>query len=97
METITPQQLKTRLDQNEAVNVIDVREPDETAQGTIPGAILIPMSQITERLSEIPHDQETILVCRSSSRSGRVYDYLSAQGYGNIKNMSGGMLEWDTL
>jgi rhodanese-related sulfurtransferase len=97
METISPQQLKARLDQNESLLIIDVREPEETAAGIIPGAILIPLMQISERLKEIPQDQETILVCRSGNRSGRAYDYLQSQGFANIKSMSGGMLEWDAL
>jgi rhodanese-related sulfurtransferase len=96
MLTITPQQLKARLDQNESLHIIDVREPDETAQGVIPGAVLIPLMQIPDRLHEIPQDKETILVCRSGNRSGKAYDYLQAQGFSNLKNMSGGMLEWDS-
>lgn len=95
METITTEQLKARLNQNEKLHIIDVREPEETALGVIPGAVLIPLMQIPERLGEIPQDQETILVCRSGGRSGKAYDYLQAHGYTNLKNLTGGMLAWD--
>ncbi|MEK3722040.1 rhodanese-like domain-containing protein [Paenibacillus sp. FSL H8-0034] len=95
MESITPEQLKARLNHNEKLHIIDVREPEETALGVIPGAVLIPLMQIPERLDEIPLDQETILVCRSGGRSGKAYDYLQAQGYTNLKNLTGGMLAWD--
>ncbi|MCS7459397.1 rhodanese-like domain-containing protein [Paenibacillus doosanensis] len=97
MQTITPEQLKKRLEQGEKLDIIDVREDEEVAQGIIPGAVHIPLMQIPDRLADIPKDRETILVCRSGNRSGRAYDFLTAQGFANLKNMSGGMLEWDKL
>ncbi|MFD0680415.1 MULTISPECIES: rhodanese-like domain-containing protein [unclassified Paenibacillus] len=97
MTTITPQQLKDRLSNNEELHIIDVREPDEIALGMIPGAVSIPLMQIPDRLKEVPQDKETILVCRSGNRSGKAHEYLTAQGFMNLKNMSGGMLEWDSL
>ncbi|MCR8633572.1 rhodanese-like domain-containing protein [Paenibacillus radicis (ex Xue et al. 2023)] len=97
MTTITPQQLKDRLSNNEELHIIDVREPDEIALGMIPSAVSIPLMQIPDRLKEIPQDKETILVCRSGNRSGKAYEYLTAQGFVNLKNMSGGMLEWESL
>ncbi|WP_282941670.1 rhodanese-like domain-containing protein [Paenibacillus sp. RC67] len=97
MQTITPQELKSRLDKGEKLDIIDVREAEEVALGMIPGAVHIPLMQIPERLADIPQDRETILVCRSGNRSGRAYDFLSAQGFTKLKNMSGGMLEWEQL
>ncbi|NOU95272.1 rhodanese-like domain-containing protein [Paenibacillus sp. LMG 31456] len=97
MTTITPQQLKDRMINKEDLHIIDVREPDEIALGMIPGAISIPLMEIPNRLKEIPQDKETILVCRSGNRSGKAYEYLTAQGFMNLKNMSGGMLEWESL
>lgn len=97
MQTITPQQLKDRLAQGEVLTIIDVREDEEVAQGMIPGAKHIPLMQIPDRMSEISKDTETILVCRSGNRSGRAYDFLTAQGFSQLKNMSGGMLEWESI
>ncbi|UUZ85773.1 rhodanese-like domain-containing protein [Paenibacillus sp. P26] len=97
MQTITPAELKKRLDQGEKLDIVDVREPEEVALGMIPGAVHIPLMEIPERLSEIPQNGETILVCRSGNRSSRAYEYLTAQGLKNLKNMTGGMLEWDKL
>ncbi|GAA4856916.1 rhodanese-like domain-containing protein [Paenibacillus vulneris] len=97
MQTITPQELKSRLDKGDKLDIIDVREAEEVALGMIPGAVHIPLMQIPDRLNDIPRDRETILVCRSGNRSGRAYDFLSAQGFTNLKNMSGGMLEWEQL
>lgn len=96
MQTITPAEMKQRLKNGEKLNIIDVREAEEVAHGMIPGAKHIPLMEIPERLSDIPHNVETILVCRSGNRSGRALEYLQAQGYSNLKNMTGGMLEWES-
>ncbi|MDF2962954.1 MAG: rhodanese protein, partial [Paenibacillus sp.] len=50
MISITPQQIKARLANNEELHIIDVREPEEIALGMIPGAVSIPLMQIPDRL-----------------------------------------------
>jgi rhodanese-related sulfurtransferase len=95
MRTIDPERLASRLDAGETVCIIDVREDEEVAAGMIPGARHIPMGTIPDRLADIPRDGEVVLVCRSGARSGRVYEYLTAQGYANLVNMNGGMLAWE--
>jgi len=97
MRSIEPAEVRRRLDAGEQLVIIDVREDEEVAAGIIPGARHIPMGTIPERMSDIPKEGEVILVCRSGNRSGRVYDYLEAHGYANTKNMTGGMLAWETL
>jgi rhodanese-related sulfurtransferase len=81
------------ISQNSAV-VIDVRESDEFSSGHIPGAVLIPLGELADRSDEIPTDVPVILVCRSGNRSSQAYHYLAQQGFENIHNMLGGMLEW---
>jgi rhodanese-related sulfurtransferase len=78
------------------VMVIDVRELNEYEEGHIPGVTLIPMSEITNRLSEIPQDQQVIVTCRSGNRSSQVAEYLTNQGYTNVHNMTGGFLDWES-
>ncbi|MCP1306041.1 rhodanese-like domain-containing protein [Paenibacillus tyrfis] len=97
MHTITPQEVKQRLENGEMLTLIDVREPEEVALGMIPGAKHIPLMDIPQRLDEIPQHSETILVCRSGNRSGRALEYLEAQGFTGLVNMTGGMLEWEQL
>lgn len=97
MHTITPQEVKQRLENGEKLTIIDVREPEEVALGMIPGAKHIPLMEIPQRLSEIPQHSETILVCRSGNRSGRALEYLEAQGFTGLVNMTGGMLEWEQV
>jgi rhodanese-related sulfurtransferase len=94
--TISPAELKVRLENGESPLMVDVREDDEVAQGMIEGAIHIPLGQISERHNELPTAVEIIVICRSGGRSGRACEFLSANGY-NVTNMSGGMLEWAKL
>lgn len=76
------------------VIVIDVREQWEYDEGHIPGVTLIPMAEVPNRLSEIPTDKEVIVTCRSGNRSNQVATFLREQGYTNIHNMQGGILDW---
>ncbi len=76
------------------VTVIDVRELEEYQAGHIPGALLIPLGELPNRLNDLPRNAEVILVCRSGNRSKQAYDFLRTQGFTNIHNMLGGMKAW---
>ncbi len=97
MDTITPAEIKQRIDNGEELNMIDVREDEEVAQGMIPGAIHIPLGEIPFRHEEIPRSGEVIMICRSGNRSGKACEYLEMLGFQGMKNMVGGMLEWERL
>jgi rhodanese-related sulfurtransferase len=92
---IHPSEVKRRLMQGEKLNMIDVREPEEVAAGMIPGARHIPLGELPFRHDEIPQTGEIIIICRSGRRADRACEYLSAQGFRGLKNMTGGMLEWE--
>jgi len=74
------------------VTAVDVREAGEWQAGHIAGAVWIPMSELTDRLAELPAPPLAI-VCRSGSRSGMVADWLARSGV-EASNMAGGMLAW---
>lgn len=93
IKTITPDEVKEQLRNGENLNLIDVREDDEVAEGMIPQAVHIKMGDIPEHLDELDKDKSYILICRSGGRSNRVCEYLIEQGY-DVTNMVGGMLEW---
>ena len=78
------------------VFLIDVREQWEYDEKHIPGVTLIPMNEVPNRLDEIPTDKEVILTCRSGNRSGQVTDYLRANGFDNVHNMEGGIVDWES-
>lgn len=71
--------------------LLDVREPDEWEQGTLPNALLIPTSEIMERVDEVPNDRPVLCICRSGGRSQQVAAFLTFNGYKGVANMSGGM------
>lgn len=77
------------VDENDAT-VLDVREPVEWDQGTLPGALLIPQGEIVERIDEIPKGRPVLCVCRSGGRSTNVAAFLAFNEY-EAANMSGGM------
>ncbi|MCZ2483728.1 rhodanese-like domain-containing protein [Aquirufa nivalisilvae] len=95
MEDITIEELKERMDNNEALHIIDVREEHEFDEFNI-GAQLIPLGELPERMDEIEADKdaEIIVHCRSGARSGRAKEYLSSEGYSKVRNLIGGMLAW---
>lgn len=70
--------------------VLDVRQPNEWALGTLPGAKRITMADLTARLEEIPKDRPVLCVCRSGGRSANVATFLAFSGY-EAANMAGGM------
>lgn len=94
MKEITPVEVKELLESGKTLNLIDVREADEVAEGMIPSAIHIPLGEVAERTSELDKDKAYIMVCRSGGRSGRAAELLGEQGY-DVTNMTGGMLAWD--
>ena len=86
----TVEEIRNRDD----VVLIDVREDWEYAEGHIPGATLIPLGEVPNRLAEIPKDKTVVAVCRSGNRSGQATSFLQQQGFDNVHNMQGGMNAW---
>ncbi len=75
--------------------LVDVREPDEVATGMLPGAIHIPLGDLPHRLGELDRDRRVVLLCRSGGRSTQAAEYLTAVGFGDVVNLTGGMLALD--
>jgi len=94
MKEITPIELKELLESGEQLNLVDVREADEVAEGIIPGAVHIPLGDVEARMDELDKSKQYIMICRSGGRSGRAANFLEGAGY-NVVNMTGGMLEWE--
>lgn len=93
VKEITTQELEGKVKNGEEINIIDVREDEEIAEGKIPGAYHIALGQLGERLPEISKDQHHYFICRSGGRSGRACEVLEQFGY-KVTNVAGGMLEW---
>lgn len=96
MENITAEELKSRLDKGETPNLVDVREPYEHEEFNI-GGKLLPLGDIrsmqTDDIDNLK-DQEVIVYCKSGNRSGQAAMLLETYGFGNVKNLTGGMMNW---
>ena len=92
---ITAEEAKQIMDTEEGYIILDVREQDEYDAGHIPGAILIPYTQIEAKANEmLPDKDQLILVyCRSGRRSKIAAEALVKLGYTNIKEF-GGIIDW---
>ena len=73
--------------------VLDVREPLEYVQGHVPGAVLIPMSQLAGRVAEVPRDRTVHVICRSGNRSASMTAFLARAGVDAV-NVAGGTDAW---
>jgi len=84
----------TAADVPRGAYLLDVREPDEWSAGHQPGAHHVPMREIPARLTEVPKDGDVVVVCRVGARSGQVVAFLTANGWGNVRNLTGGLTAW---
>lgn len=73
--------------------ILDVRTVGEFRSGHIPGAQLIPLTELKTRQGELPQDRAIITVCQSGHRSQLAARQLAKLGY-DVHNMTGGMLRW---
>ena len=94
-EQITAEEAKKIMDSGEEHIILDTREQDEFDEGHIPGAILIPYTEIKNKAEEmLPDKNKLILVyCRSGRRSKIAAESLAKLGYINVKEF-GGIIDW---
>jgi adenylyltransferase/sulfurtransferase len=94
--TITPLELKQKIDAHENFLLVDVREPHEYEIVRIPGSVLIPKDRILsgEALSELPQDKPLVLHCKSGARSAEALAALHKAGFADAVHVGGGVLAW---
>ena len=94
-EQITPEEAKKIMDSGEEYIILDTREQDEFDAGHIPGAILIPYTEIENKAEEMLTDKDAqiLVYCRSGRRSKIASESLSKLGYTNVKEF-GGIIDW---
>jgi len=87
--------LSIELLENPDLVLVDVRQPEDYAEGHIEGAINIPIREVAKNLDKLPDlDAPIVTVCGSSWRSPQVMTALQILGYTNVRNMAGGMNAW---
>ncbi len=99
---ISVEQLATRMaDITEALQLVDVREPQEIALAFIEGFENLPLSEYAEWAQQIKTrfelDVETIVICHHGIRSAQMCQWLITQGFTNVKNVSGGIDAYSIL
>lgn len=78
----------------EGVFLLDVREPNEWTEGHVPNSTLIPLGELASRVSEVPADQEILVICRSGNRSASGRDILLQAGLTQVTSVAGGIRAW---
>ena len=96
IKEISADELRAKLDSGADVFILDVRQPEEHAEQAIPGATLIPLGELEERISELDayKDREIIVYCHAGGRSANGCMCLQMFGFTNAVNLGGGILGW---
>ena len=93
MPSVSAAELNEKLKAPKRPLVVDVRQPEEFRTGHIVGAKLIPLGELSQRLTDLPKDKEIVCVCATGSRSRSATKMLMREGYTAV-NMNGGMMTW---
>lgn len=92
-EQIMPAQALERILQGDCT-VLDVRTRPEWIGGRIPGAVHIPLDELTRRWQELDPDRPLLVVCQHGIRSAHAAVWLAAQGFSEVANIRYGMSAW---
>lgn len=93
MQEITVEELKAKMANSDALNIVDVRETWEYEEDNI-GAKLMPLGELPQLIGDIEglKNQEVIVHCRSGARSAKAQKYLISQGFQHVVNLTGGIM-----
>jgi len=91
IEYVPAHNWETWRDENDAV-VIDVREPDEWATGTLPGSLTISLTSLPAEAPTMDKETAVLLVCASGVRSVTAAAWLSSMGFARVASMAGGVV-----
>jgi len=73
--------------------LIDVREVGEYQSGHVPGAVLIPLGTVPDRVADFDGDGPTYIICKTGARSMRAAEFLAERGL-DVVNVAGGTMAW---
>jgi sulfur-carrier protein adenylyltransferase/sulfurtransferase len=89
--TMTPAELKAILDDGRRIKLVDVREPAEWQINRLPGAELIPLGELPDRLSELPQTEPIVVYCKVGGRSAEALALLRQSGFSTARHLGGGI------
>jgi len=93
MQNLSTSELKLLLD-DAALQLVDVRQPDEWAIGHLPHAQLLPLNQLPERLHELDVDRPVVFYCHHGVRSEMAGRLLERSGHSQVAHLVGGIDAW---
>jgi rhodanese-related sulfurtransferase len=97
VDEIDAEELKKRIDKDDAPQIIDIRNPENFSEGHIPGAENVPFPEITQKVDEQDWSDDVVVACpigQSSEQAARLIE--SYEGFdGKIANLEGGYRDWD--
>jgi len=93
-DEITPTALASRLQQDDAPVLLDVREPHEWAIVRLPDARLVPLNSLPDALDTLNRSEEIVVYCHHGLRSAAAVDWLREQGFDRARNLVGGIDRW---
>ena len=94
MQNLLPKELQSHLNKASPLHLLDVRETWEFDIAHIPDSILIPVSDIPHRLSELNPAEAIVVICHHGIRSAKVALFLEQMGFKKVFNLQGGLDAW---
>lgn len=91
---VTAGDLRAELDRGADLLLLDVRQPDEHAEGKIPGSVLIPLGELAGRAGELNTGRSIVVYCHSGMRSAMACRALRRAGFERVRNLAGGICAW---
>lgn len=91
---LTVEEAKSLIESNSSIVIVDVRTREEYDSGHIEGAVLIPVSELEDRLNELSKEDELFIYCRTGNRSTNSVNILKANGYTKIFHLKDGITAW---
>ena len=91
---ISPRELKEKLDSDQQIVLLDVREPDEHAIAHLEGATLIPLNDLSQNTNQLDAETEIVTYCHHGMRSLHAAAFLYQSGFENVKSLAGGIDRW---
>jgi rhodanese-related sulfurtransferase len=94
VKNLSAPELQKKLQANDPLFLLDVREPFEFNHVKIAGSVLIPLNTIPQRLSELDHNKALVLICHHGMRSLQAANFLDQVGFKDVSNLVGGIDAW---
>ena len=91
IEHVPARQWESWRDRNDAI-IIDVREPHEWTNGTLPGSSTVPLASLPSHVAELDRDTAVLLVCATGARSTTAAAWLTAMGFTKAASLAGGVV-----